>query len=116
MTDFAGELGVPLSTATHTVDRLVAKDLVMRLRSAKDRRVVQVELSDMGKALHAELRSRHQAMARNWLAPLSPAERETFLKLMAKIAQGAKPETVKSESLAAHPGPERDVPDARRHL
>jgi DNA-binding MarR family transcriptional regulator len=92
MTDFAGQLGVPLSTATHTVDRLVLKGLVMRVRSEQDRRVVQVELSEIGKALHAALRSRHQAMARSWLTPLSPAERETFLKLMAKITEGAKPD------------------------
>ena len=38
MSDFAGELGVPLSTATHTIDRLVAKGLVTRVRSELDRR------------------------------------------------------------------------------
>ena len=101
MTDFAGELGVPLSTATHTVDRLVQKGLVMRVRSEQDRRVVQVELSEMGKTLHAELRSRHQAMARSWLAPLAPAERETFLKLMGKIADGAKPDAADSHPVAS---------------
>jgi DNA-binding MarR family transcriptional regulator len=92
MTDFAAELGVPLSTATHTIDRLVLKGLVMRLRSEKDRRVVQVEMSRQGQALQTILRARHQAMARSWLAPLSPGERETFLELMAKIAENAKPD------------------------
>ncbi len=86
MSDFAGELGVPLSTATHTIDRLVAKGLVIRVRSEQDRRVVQVEMSDLGKGVQTALRARHQAMARSWLAPLSPAEREAFLNLMAKIA------------------------------
>lgn len=94
MTDMASELGVPLSTATHTVDRLVGKDLVMRVRSEKDRRVVQVELSDAGRAFQAALRAKHQAMARSWLTPLSPAERETFLELMAKITERAQPESV----------------------
>jgi DNA-binding MarR family transcriptional regulator len=79
MSDFAGELGVPLSTATHTIDRLVAKGLVIRVRSEQDRRVVQVEMSDLGKGVQTALRARHQAMARSWLAPLSPAEREAFL-------------------------------------
>jgi DNA-binding MarR family transcriptional regulator len=90
MSDFAGELGVPLSTATHTIDRLVRKGLVVRVRSERDRRVVQVEMSDVGKAFQTALRTRHQAMARSWLTPLSPAEREAFLNLMAKIAQPAK--------------------------
>jgi len=93
MSDLAAALGVPLSTATHTVDRLVEKGLVVRNRSEQDRRVVQVEMSDPGKALQASLRSKHQAMARSWLAPLSPGERETFLDLMAKISARAKPES-----------------------
>jgi DNA-binding MarR family transcriptional regulator len=93
MTDFAAQLGVPLSTATHAIDRLVSKGLVMRVRSDKDRRIVQVEMSDAGKDFQALLRARHQAMARSWLAPLSAGERQTFLGLMAKITQGAKPES-----------------------
>jgi|SRR5581483_10652059 len=102
MSDIAAELGVPLSTATHAIDRMVTKGLVMRVRSEKDRRIVQVELSDLGRGFQAELRSRHQAMARSWLAPLSPAERDTFLKLMGKIAHGAKAGASKPDS-AAHP-------------
>jgi len=93
MTDFATDLGVPLSTATHTIDRLVRKGLVMRVRSEQDRRVVQVEMSQRGLEFQTALRSRHEAMARSWLAPLSPSERQDFLKLMSKIAENAKPES-----------------------
>jgi MarR family transcriptional regulator, organic hydroperoxide resistance regulator len=100
MTDFAAELGVPLSTATHTIDRLVHKGLVMRVRSEKDRRVVQVEMSDAGKEFQNTLRARHQAMARSWLTPLSPAERETFLELMSKITEGARPATANGAAAA----------------
>lgn len=98
MTDFASELGVPLSTATHTIDRLVRKGLVVRVRSEQDRRVVQVEMSPIGLAFQNTLRSRHQAMARSWLAPLSPSERETFLDLMAKIAENARPDAAVVQS------------------
>jgi DNA-binding MarR family transcriptional regulator len=82
-------LGIPLSTAAHTIDRLVHKGLVMRVRSDEDRRIVQVEMSESGKKLHAALRAKHQAMALSWLEPLSPNGRETFLNMMAKIADGA---------------------------
>ena len=92
MSDFAGSLGIPLSTATHTIDRLVHKGLVMRVRSDEDRRIVQVEMSEPGKKLHAALRAKHQAMALSWLEPLSPNERENFLSMMAKIAEGATPD------------------------
>ncbi len=78
-----------MSTATHSIDRLVAERLVVRVRSDQDRRIVQLEMSDRGKAFQTVLRARHQAMARSWLTPLSPAERETFLGLMAKITHGA---------------------------
>jgi DNA-binding MarR family transcriptional regulator len=101
MTDFAAELGVPLSTATHTIDRLVRKGLVMRVRSEQDRRVVQVEMSPRGVGFQNALRSRQQAVARSWLAPLSPAEREAFLELMAKIADNAKPDSAIVSGAAA---------------
>jgi DNA-binding MarR family transcriptional regulator len=107
MTDFAAELGVPLSTATHAIDRLVRKGLVIRVRSEEDRRVVLVEMSEAGVAFQAALRSRHQAMARSWLAPLSASEREAFLGLMAKIAENARPDSAIVSGTAAAAGTPR---------
>ena len=98
MSDLAANLGVPLSTATHTVDRLVAKGLVVRARSEKDRRIVEVDISERGKKMQAALRSAHQAMARSWLEPLSAADRDTFLSLMDKIALRARPEGRSTEA------------------
>ena len=56
MTHLAESLGVPLSTATHTVDRLVAKGLVERNRSEEDRRVVEVQMSEYGRKLQENFR------------------------------------------------------------
>lgn len=95
MSGLAEDLGVPLSTATHTVDRLVAKGIVMRIRSEEDRRVVMVEMSGFGKKLQENFRDKRRAMARSWLEPLSPGEREIFLELMAKITERAAPEAGK---------------------
>jgi DNA-binding MarR family transcriptional regulator len=92
MSSLADELGVPLSTATHTIDRLVAKDLVVRTRSEEDRRVVQVEMSNFGKKLQENFKKKRLSMAHSWLEPLSPGEREIFLELMAKITERAQPE------------------------
>lgn len=91
MSTLAEALDVPLSTATHTVDRLVAKGLVVRTRSEQDRRVVQVEMSDYGKKLQEAFRGKRREMAQSWLEPLSPGEREIFLELMDKIHRLAKP-------------------------
>ena len=90
MTDLADALGVPLSTATHTVDRLVKKGVVARDRSEQDRRVVQLELTEQGKRLQEVFRSKRRSLAREMLAPLSPGEREIFLELMAKITRLAR--------------------------
>jgi DNA-binding MarR family transcriptional regulator len=91
MSNLAESLGVPLSTATHTVDRLVAKGLVQRNRSEEDRRVVQVEMSAYGRKLQEEFREKRKLMACSWLEPLSSGEREVFLELMSKITRLAKP-------------------------
>jgi DNA-binding MarR family transcriptional regulator len=92
MSTLAEELGVPLSTATHTIDRLVAKGMVVRMRSEEDRRVVQVEMSGFGKKMQESFKEKRRAMARSWLEPLSNGEREIFLELVAKITERAKPE------------------------
>jgi DNA-binding MarR family transcriptional regulator len=91
MSSLAESLAVPLSTATHTVDRLVAKGLVLRNRSEEDRRVVQVEMSDYGRKLQEEFRDKRKLMACSWLEPLSSGEREIFLELMSKITRLARP-------------------------
>jgi len=91
MSNLAESLAVPLSTATHTVDRLVAKGLVLRNRSEEDRRVVQVEMSEYGRKLQESFRDKRKLMARSWLEPLSSGEREVFLELMSKITRLAKP-------------------------
>src|SRR5271165_1385816 len=49
MTDFSELLGVPLSTATRMVERLIEKGLAIRSRIEDDRRVVRVDLSEEGK-------------------------------------------------------------------
>lgn len=91
MTHLADSLAVPLSTATHTVDRLVSKGLVERNRSEEDRRVVEVEMSEYGRKLQESFRDKRKLVARSWLEPLSGQEREVFLQLMGKITLLAKP-------------------------
>ena len=94
MSDFAEVLGVPLSTATHKVERLVSKGLAERSRVPGDRRLVQVELSAEGKRISRIIVQHRLAFGQSMLAALSRGEREIFLELMAKIASEAKPPVV----------------------
>lgn len=85
MSDLAGDLVLPLSTATHTMDKLVAKGLAERGRDDENRRTVRVSLTDKGKAVYQSFVDFQRAMGRSMLEALSPGEREMFLELMAKI-------------------------------
>jgi|HubBroStandDraft_1064217.scaffolds.fasta_scaffold58632_2 DNA-binding MarR family transcriptional regulator len=87
MRDLAGVLNGALSTATNTVDKLVAKGLVERMRVDDDRRIVQVGLSDKGRGLHEAFLESKLEMGRGMLQALSPGEREIFLELMVKMTQ-----------------------------
>lgn len=90
MSDLAGIISVPMSTATHTIDKLVSKGLVERTRPDGDRRIVQVGLSEKGQQLHQSFLDFRMDMSRNMLDALSPGEREIFLELMAKMTRPAR--------------------------
>ncbi len=87
MTDFSEMLGVPVSTATRMVERLIDKGLAVRSRIEDDRRVVRVDLSEEGKKLDQIFAAKRREMGRTMLAPLSHGEREMFLELMNKITR-----------------------------
>ncbi len=87
MTDLSEALGVPLSTATRLVERLIQKGLVTRSRIEDDRRVVRVELSAEGKEMQKTFLGKRLEMSRSMLTPLTPGEREIFIELMRKITR-----------------------------
>ncbi len=85
MTTLAQMLGLPLSTTTHRVDKLVKKKLLTRGRSESDRRIVVISLAPSGQALEEKLRALHLAIAAEMLKPLTSAERKLFVELLTKI-------------------------------
>jgi DNA-binding MarR family transcriptional regulator len=90
MSTLAASMRISLPTATHLVDRLVAKGVVVRTRSEQDRRLVLVALSERSKA-HAETYFKNRiTLAVSILEPLEPAEREQAVKALSKIARLAQ--------------------------
>jgi DNA-binding MarR family transcriptional regulator len=87
MTDFSELVGVPLSTATRTVERITNKGLAKRSRIEDDRRVVQVEMTEEGRKLMKVFGDHRLEICRTMLSPLSHGEREIFIELMTKIVQ-----------------------------
>jgi DNA-binding MarR family transcriptional regulator len=87
MSELAAALRVPLSSVTHTVDRLVAKRLAERKRGKNDRRIIQVGFNKRGKEINQFVTEKRLAAARSMLEALKPAERAVVVKRLAKMAK-----------------------------
>jgi DNA-binding MarR family transcriptional regulator len=74
------------ATIKGVIDRLKARGLVDLTRHEADKRRLMVSLTDAGRATVDELTPLAEAITAKTLAPLSPRERETLLRLLARIA------------------------------
>ncbi len=90
MHQLATAMGVPVSTATRVVDRLVTKGLAARIRSESDRRLVLVELGEPARAARQSAFTRHVGLIQQILEPLSPAAREQVVHVFDQIAHAAR--------------------------
>jgi DNA-binding MarR family transcriptional regulator len=81
----AQTLDMPPPNITVLVDRLVVRGLVQRRRSDSDRRATHLLLSPAGASLARRCLRVSQTMERDWLAPLSPAERAMLGELLHKL-------------------------------
>jgi DNA-binding MarR family transcriptional regulator len=82
----AGLAALNRTTAGEIVERMVSAGLLERRENPQDRRVKNIFLTKSGLEL---LNGVHDAVVRvqhRLLQPLSPAERETFIELLARIA------------------------------
>lgn len=80
----AATISFDRATIGGVIDRLESKGLVLRIVSAQDRRARQLHLTPEGVALLAASRPVVEALQGDILAPLSRAERATFLALAQK--------------------------------
>ncbi|WP_433563987.1 MarR family winged helix-turn-helix transcriptional regulator [Nocardia sp. CA-151230] len=72
---------------TNRIDRLTAKGWVERVPDPKDRRAIQVHLTDSGRALIDRILPLHMENEQRLLADLSSADRETLIPLLRKFAE-----------------------------
>ena len=80
----ASTISFDRATIGGVIDRLERKGLVQRVVSAHDRRARQLRLTPDGEQLLAASRPVVEGLQADILAPLSPAERATFLALAHK--------------------------------
>ena len=78
------------STVTGIVDRMEREGLVTRTRSATDRRVVHIRLTDKGAALAAEVPVEPIVILRDALEDLDASEMRVLLRILTKLARRVK--------------------------
>jgi DNA-binding MarR family transcriptional regulator len=78
----AGKLGVDRTTMVALIDELEELGLVVRRKSATDRRKNIVELTDRGRDALDRGNDIHQDAEKKFLNPLSPVEAELFLRIL----------------------------------
>ncbi len=88
-TDLAGALGVHVSSASRTVDRLVAAGLLDRRESTEDRRRLDLTPTPAGERLLGEVMSDRRSALASLLARMSPADRDHLARGMAALADAA---------------------------
>jgi DNA-binding MarR family transcriptional regulator len=77
---------------TRMLDRLEAKGLIRRTRSSQDRRLMNLELTEEGRAAYPRMREISMAIANRFLRGFTKAEArqlESLLNRMLENAQGA---------------------------
>ncbi len=72
---------------TRMLDRLEAKGLIRRMRSAQDRRLMHLELTDEGRAAYPRMREMSMAVANRFLRGFTRAEARQLESLLARMLE-----------------------------
>lgn len=80
----SANIGFDRATIGGVIERLESKRLVQRVVSAQDRRARELQLTDEGRQLLAAVRPVVEGLQAEILAPLTRAERATFVALAKK--------------------------------
>jgi DNA-binding MarR family transcriptional regulator len=85
LSDVAAHIGLTLPSISKMIDRLVARDLVMRRSAPEDRRRMCLELTPLGEAtLQVAAKATRDRLAER-LATLSPDERAAIIQAMRSL-------------------------------
>lgn len=83
----AKKLGVTPGTLSVSIQNLVKKEYVERVKSVKDRRVVKLKLTKSGKLIYRLHRKFHTDMVKETAKDLNPEEAEVLLKSLKNLKQ-----------------------------
>jgi MarR family transcriptional regulator, lower aerobic nicotinate degradation pathway regulator len=89
MNELGGHLGLDKSSITGLVDRAERRGLVRRTASTRDRRAVQVSITDAGRHLGEQVALKFEQRMAAITAPLTNAERARLATLAARVLGSA---------------------------
>ncbi len=91
VSELARRLVVPKSQMTRLIDHLVRLNILARQPDARDRRVINISLTDNGRAVLEEYRQVVKRSIRDKLSHLTPSDLAELAVLLAKLKEiGAK--------------------------
>lgn len=85
MKDIIENLGLPSSTATRQVDKLVKLNLIKREIPAENRRMVILSLTDSGQELYLDHQEHRHIVETKLFQSFTDKEKNTLIKLIKKI-------------------------------
>lgn len=101
--DIARHLGHDTGATTRMVDQLEARGLVARCRDASDRRVVNLSLTDTGRAIATELMPRTVGFWNDMLADFTTAESDLLVELLTRLLARMEAEPIPAAQRRSKP-------------
>ncbi len=86
--EFAERAGVARASVTSLLDGLERDKLVTRQPHPEDRRMLTIHMTDKGRELMNGILPQHFVWIKEWMENLSHREKQTFIKLLAKLRSG----------------------------
>jgi DNA-binding MarR family transcriptional regulator len=83
--DLVRQSGRDKAQVARLIQQLESQGLARREPDAQDRRIQRLYTTDAGEQLHRQLHAQRDALARQMLAVLSPAEQTQLASLLAKL-------------------------------
>jgi DNA-binding MarR family transcriptional regulator len=96
--DLARETCNDTGAVTRMLDRLEAKDIVRRVRSSEDRRIVNIELTDLGKLVIEKMPVVAINVMNRYLSNFSQTEIAQLKNLLRKLIQSGSEELAKAQA------------------
>ena len=86
----AGQLIASKGNITRLIDRMIVEGLIVRRSSPEDRRMIQVGLTDKGRALFEDMAAAHAAWAESLLGNLDREHGRLLLELLVTVNRAFK--------------------------